>query len=187
MNKILYFLIIFLLNLSLSQAEPVRDEIADALPKTESKIETYLNYNFQSTTKIPIKLKIIEPIKSEKYIYEGQIVEFKVARDCIYNNKLLFEKGIKVQAKISTIITSGMNGIPASIIFSDFEINDIPKNKLSNSLEVFGQDRSLWVFPLKWALTFLPPTGSLTNFIKGGHAKLNSEKIITIYYYPEWN
>ena len=52
--------------------------------------------------------------------------------------------------------------------------------------EVFGQDRSLIVFPLKWALTILPPTGSLTNFIKGGHAKVKTNKTITLYYHPNW-
>ena len=65
-------------------------------------------------------------------------------------------------------------------------INNIKKGQLSQSFEIFGQDRSLFVFPLKWALTPLPPTGSLTNFIKGGHAKLSENKTITIYFYPEW-
>ena len=79
-----------------------------------------------------------------------------------------------------------MNGIPASIILKNFEIENIPKSKLSNTYELFGQDRSLIVFPLKWALTWLPPTGSLTNFIMGGHVRLKPRKKITIYYFPEW-
>ena len=79
-----------------------------------------------------------------------------------------------------------MNGIPASIIVGNFEVENIPKGQISDSFEIRGQDRSLWVYPLKWALTILPPTGSLTNFIKGGHAKLKENKTIQIYYYPEW-
>ena len=79
-----------------------------------------------------------------------------------------------------------MNGIPASIIFNIFDIEGINKNSLSDSYEASGQKRSLLVFPLKWALTPIPPTGSLTNFIKGGHARLKIKKPIVIYYYPEW-
>ena len=79
-----------------------------------------------------------------------------------------------------------MNGIPASIIFDNFKIQGISSSQLDESFEVFGQDRSLWVFPLKWALTPLPPTGSLTNFIKGGHVKVKRGKILTIYYHPHW-
>ena len=79
-----------------------------------------------------------------------------------------------------------MNGIPASVILGDFEMENISKGQFSNSIEVFGQDRSLIVFPLKWALTILPPSGSLTNFIMGGHVKIKEKKILTVYYYPEW-
>ena len=70
---------------------------------------------------------------------------------------------------------------------SQYNVGDIiPKGQITDSFEIQGQDRSLWVYPLKWALTFLPPTGSLTNFIKGGHAKLKEDKTIEIYYYPNW-
>ena len=55
-----------------------------------------------------------------------------------------------------------------------------------NVSEKFGLDLSLLVFPIKWALTFLPPTGSLTNFILGGHASIKENKIIELYYYPNW-
>ena len=79
-----------------------------------------------------------------------------------------------------------MNGIPASIIIGSFDIPNINPDKVTYYYEIIGQDRSLWVYPLKWALTILPPTGSLTNFIFGGHAKLSTKKKIKLYYYPEW-
>ena len=79
-----------------------------------------------------------------------------------------------------------MNGIPASIVFKDFDISEIAKGQISDTYEIYGQDRSWLVFPLKWALTILPPSGSLTNFIMGGHAKLKTKKPIIVYYYPEW-
>lgn len=168
-------------------AQTTIDEVASNLPEAVRQPNINNDYNFENTTKIPVKLKILENIKSEFEVYEGQFVEFKVARDVVYNNKIIIKRGTPVLAKVSVIITSGMNGIPASIIFNDFDIEGIDKNKLSDSYEISGQNRSLLVFPLKWALTPIPPTGSLTNFIKGGHARVKSKKPFTIYYYPEWN
>lgn len=184
MNRII-ILLLFLMCFS-NVVEAMTDEIADGLPRAVKQPVVYDGYNFEQTVKIPVKLKILENIKSEYDIYEGQYVEFKVAKDVVYNEKVVIKRGTPTLARVSTIITSGMNGIPASIIFNDFDIEGIKKTQLSDSYEVFGRDRSLLVFPLKWALTPLPPTGSLTNFIKGGHAKVKIKKPITIYYYPEW-
>ena len=38
-----------------------------------------------------------------------------------------------------------------------------------------GQDRTLWLLPIKWALTILWPSGYFVNFIVGGHAKLTEK------------
>ena len=185
MNKFSCLVILFLTCLNCN-AQILVDEIAKTLPEAVAEPFVYTDYNFESTKKIPIKLKIINPIKSEKDIYEGQIIDFKVVKNVIYDNKIIIERGTPITAQVSIIIPPGMNGIPASIIFNNFKIARIPQGKLTNSYEIFGQDRSLLVFPLKWALTILPPTGSLTNFIMGGHAKVKSKKHITIYYHPEW-
>ena len=185
MNKFLGIFITMFLCLP-SFATIVEDEVAAALSTKQPKVEVYKNYNFESTEKVPISLKIIEPIKKETEVYEGQKIDFKVAKDVLYNGNVLLKRGTPVQAKVSVIITPGMNGIPASIIFSDFMIDGLIQPRLSQDYEITGQDRSWLVFPLKWALTVLPPTGSLTNFIMGGHAKINYKKQVTIYYYPDW-
>lgn len=164
------------------------DPILDTILEQESTVKPYtnLNYNYQSTKKIPVKIFIKERIKSELDVYEGQEVFFIVNNNIRYKNRIVINEGTLVTAKVGTIIKSGMNGIPASIIFDSFEIPGVQKEQISDTIEVHGQDRSLIVFPLKWALTILPPTGSLTNFIKGGHARLNTGKLLTLYYYPEW-
>lgn len=185
MNKFLVFLTFFL-SISFCFADTMVDEVAMKLPTYPIKPKVYTDYNFESTVKIPVNLKILEEIRSETDIYEGQIIKFKVARDVIYKDKVVIYRGTIVPAKVSVIITSGMNGIPASVIFRDFEIEGITNGQFTDSYEVFGQDRSLIVFPLKWALTPIPPTGTLTNFIKGGHVKVKKKKNITLYYYPEW-
>lgn len=175
MNRIIFaFIVLFLIS------APCFADIPTEKP------EAHLNYNYESTTKIPIKMQITENIKDENHVYEGQPVTFRVVRDVFYNEEVVIKQGTIVPAKVETVITSGMNGIPASIIFGSFKFENIDANKIDYTYERFGQDRSLWVFPLKWALTILPPTGSLTNFIKGGHAGLKTNKIIEINYYPDW-
>lgn len=185
MNKILCFILIFFA-CSFCNAEIVQDDIAAKLPKDSARPQVYKNYNFEPTEKIPIEIKVINPIKTEAELYEGQIIDFKVAKDVLYNDKLFLKRGTPVTAKISVVIEPGMNGIPASVILKDFKIENLAKSKLSDSYEIFGQDRSLLVFPLKWMLTVVPPTGSLTNFIRGGHVKLKPKELVTVYYYPNW-
>ena len=148
--------------------------------------EYNLNFDYQSTKRIPIKLQIINPVKSEKDLYEGQILEFMVKNNVRYENKFVAKSGDKVTAEVETVIANGMNGIPASIIVGKFDINGIRQTQITTNYEKYGLDLSLLVFPIKWALTPFPPTGSLTNFIKGGHAKIKQNDTITIYYHPEW-
>ena len=186
MNKFLLLFLLLFLNCTFCLAENISDEIADALPRAVKQPIINQDYNFESTKKIPIKLKLINPIKSESELYEGQYIDFKIVKDILYNDKIIAKRGEIIPARVSVIIAPGMNGIPASIIFKDFDIQGITKSKITNDYEITGQNRSLLVFPLKWALTILPPTGSLTNFIMGGHAKLSSKNHITIFYYPEW-
>ncbi len=132
----------------------------------------------------PIKISIIKPIESEKDIYEGQIIKFKVVQNVFNDRKIIIKRGTPCIARVETIITNGMNGIPASIILGNFQIPEIDSDELQCEYEKFGLDLSLLVFPIKWLLTPLPPTGSLTNFIKGGHVKITQDQIITINYYP---
>ncbi len=170
--------------------------------KTDSLVETTLQnvdikkpyihkeYDYEPLEKIPLKISLQNPIKSEKNLYEGEIVYFIVQKSIYENNRIKIRRGDRIKARVSTIISSGMNGIPASVIFDDFEFIDCPKKikygQVTDTLEIFGQDRTYFVFPLKWALTILPPTGSLTNFIKGGHVRVNTKKIFTLYYHPKW-
>ena len=169
--------------------EKLRDDFVLSTLSAEnlSKPATNINYNYQDTDVVRIPLFIVHPIKSEKDVYEGQVVKFRVAQKVIYNKKVLVRNGQIVTARIETIIPNGMNGIPASIVFGGFNVPNLEKSKISAYYEHFGLDLSLIVYPLKWALTILPPTGSLTNFIKGGHANIRGYETVSIYYHPNWN
>ena len=169
-------------------AEIMTDDFVDSTLKQQytPKPQTHTKYDYTCTKSYPIKLSIAQNIKSELELTEGQLLNFTVKDDVIYEEKVVIAQNTPVTARVETITKSGMNGIPASIIIGDFKIKNLEKGHLTEFYEVEGQDRSVIVFPLKWALTILPPSGSLTNFIKGGHAKIKTKKPITIYYHPNW-
>lgn len=185
MNK--FFLIVFLLFLLMIPVNAtLQDDFAQKTVKNFSIPENNLEYNYNNTDIVPIKLHVIDKIRSEQHLYEGQIINFEVSESAYYMGKTIVRRGTIVPAKVETIIANGMNGIPASVIFGSFQIPNVPNSKLSTSYEKYGMDLSLLVFPIKWALTILPPTGSLTNFIKGGHVKISPKQDIIIYYHPKW-
>jgi len=169
MNKILILLAAFLIFPSGAYAE------SEGLP-----------YDYTSVYSVPIKLSITEPVSTKENLVEGQDLSFVVKNDVRYKGKPLLKAGEIVNAKIETVIKSGMNGFPAEIIIDDFEVPNVESSKLLCTYTKAGQNRSLWVYPLKWALTPIPFVGSTTNFIKGGHAKITPKDTIVIYYYPYW-
>ena len=188
MNKFLFFIFVwFIGQFCFAQTFIQDDFVIKTLSDKEISVpKTNLNYNYSDTTKIKIPIRIKETIKSEKHLQEGQILEFRTTTMVRKKGVTIVKKNQIVKAQVVTLIKNGMNGFPASIVLGNFEIDGLDTNKITANYEIFGADLSLLVFPLKWALTILPPTGSLTNFILGGHAKIKANKTIDIYYYPYW-
>ena len=106
--------------------------------------------------------------------------------DVIYDSSIIIEKGTNVTAKVQTFMDRGMNGIPATLIIDDFDIAGIDKNKLKATYIRKGQNRTLIVLPIKWALTFIPFAGYVSNLIIGGHANIKKKNTIILFYYPNW-
>lgn len=145
-----------------------------------------LPYDFSSIYSIPIEMSIKKEISTKDVIKYDKSLEFIVNKDVVYNNEIVIQKNQCVTAKIGAVVSSGMNGFPAEITIDDFDIPNIKDSQLLSTYTKYGVNRSLWVYPIKWALTPIPFVGSLTNFIKGGHAKIKTTDIITIYYFPNW-
>ena len=76
--------------------------------------------------------------------------------------------------------------VPAMIYLTDFDSPALDFDKILSDYHKSGKSKIYWVLPLKWLLTPLPPTGSLTNFIKGGQATIKESDKIIIYYFPDW-
>ena len=145
-----------------------------------------LDYDYTSTNSVPVRFQIVDEINTKNPPAEGSKVDFKAVEDVNYNGETLVKKGDVVSATVETIITSGMNGFPAEIIVDRFEIPNIKSTQLDGTFTKKGQNRCLWVYPLKWSLTPIPFVGSLTNLIMGGHARIKPSDIVTVYYYPDW-
>lgn len=156
--------------------------------KIFKKPEEHLFYNYENTDKVIIPLQITKTIASSgKYeTYEGDIVEFTVKENVFYKGNLFVKKGTKVSARVDIVLKKGISGIPGEIHLSDFNIPDINKGQIIEPVEKCGQNRMLWILPLKFVLTFLPPSGSFTNIIFGGDAKIKPKNTLKLTVYPNW-
>ncbi|MBR3605694.1 MAG: hypothetical protein IKL52_06675 [Candidatus Gastranaerophilales bacterium] len=145
-----------------------------------------LPYNYESTFSVPIKLIVLDEVSTKEGIIEGEKIKLKVASNIYYKNQLFIKKGTIATARIETYLTKGMNGFPAEIMLDNFELEGIKTSQLLCNYTKKGFSLAYLVYPIKWALTPIPPTGSLTNFIKGFNATIKSGDIITIQYFPNW-
>ena len=143
-------------------------------------------YNFTSTYSIPIKMNILEEISTKEGLQEGSVIKLKAVKTIYYKGYPVVNKDDIITARVETVVEKGMNGFPA-VILDNFEIKGIKKSQLLSTYTKKGFNACLLVYPLKWALTPIPFVGSLTNFIKGGEAKIKTDDLIIIKYYPEWS
>ena len=187
--KLFFVFFVFLLIASTTVSAIEDDDITKELLKHANitNPQTNLNYNYESFERVPIKLEIVKPISTKKgCITEGQVIDFIVKEDVRYNSKIVVKKGAKVTAKVQTAMDRGMNGVPATLIIDDFNIEGIDKNKLKATYIKRGQNRTLIVLPIKWALTLIPFVGYVSNLIIGGHANIKKKNTIVLFYYPNW-
>lgn len=187
MNKLFIIFSIALFSITPAFAK-IDDFMVDLIDKENAKKPyTHTVYDYTGIKKIPIELEIEKEISTKnKDLYEGEKITFLVKYDVVSGGKILLKRNDKINAEIENIITSGINGTPYTIVIDDFKNPNLEENKMLARYLKNGHNRAWLVYPLKWALTLLPPTGSLTNFIKGGHAKITKKDKITIYYFPEW-
>ncbi len=169
---------------------PLKDELVEQTlaGKELTKPEPNLKYDYQDTDKVMIPIQITKKISSAgKYgAYEGMPLEFIVKENVIYNKQIIVPAGTKVKARVDIITGKGISGIPGELFITDFEIPNVPGYQIMEPISKRGQNRTLWILPLKWALTPLPPLGSFTNIIFGGDAVIKPKHTLKLYFYPNW-
>ncbi len=187
MNKFLYTVMsLVIFSVSAAAAELKTPEMLPAMPENPLSEEIVIKkYDYSNTTRVPIYLHIENKYKTDNNTKTGDKLTFVVSNDVYYKNKLLIRHGEKTNATIAYFIHRGMNGIPSILILDGFQFKNIDSRKLEAKYIKRGFDNTLFVLPLKWALTFLYPLGSFTNFIIGCEANISPKDEILIYYYPE--
>ncbi len=140
-------------------------------PLPSNKIKTG---NFEELNRIPLKIKSIEDISTQKEIEEGQKLIFLTTEDTVLKHNKVLSAGSRVIGKVETVSKNGIKGVPADLIIGDFKIEYMSNIKLEGQIKKEGANRTLWVYPV---LPILFP-------IKGGHAKINANEEFTLYYTP---
>ena len=172
-------------------AEHIRDNFIEEqlANKTFEKPSVQDFFNYESTAKIKVPLQITEIISSsgKHAAFEGQIVEFTVKNDVIYNDAVYIPKGTLVTGRVSNVIKKGISGIPGELYITDFKIPNVKNSQILEPIIKRGLNTTLWILPLKWALTPLPPFGTFTNIIWGWDAKIKPSRTIYVSVFPEWN
>lgn len=190
MNKIILTTLFFIFGITCCYSEEIITDkfIDEQLSKIEvGKPQKVEPCDFSNIEKVEIPLRIKEKITTS-FIgksYEGQQLEFEVAEDVFYKDKLLVKKGTSATGKIEIIVTRGFAGLPAEIFMNDIKIETLDSSRINSYISKRGFSTTALILPIKWALTFLPPLGSLTNIFVGGNATLTPRRVINVNYYPE--
>lgn len=188
MNKLFLILVLFLFCpvIVFAQTDSFVEETLGN--KIIAKPSTNLVYDYSDTDCVRIPLKITKKITTglRNKSFEGQKLEFVVAEDVYYKNKILIAKDTLAKARLQSMITRGFAGLPAEIYITDFEIGNLNKNNFIEPVTRRGFSTTEWIFPIKFALTPFPPFGSLTNIFVGGNATLTPRKTIYVNYYPNY-
>ncbi len=188
MNRfIIIFFLISLIFYPAYAAEFVTDDLpAEWYKDKEVKIvEPYLKYDYSSLKREKILLIPVEKYSTPHNVYDGMEIKLKVKKNVRIGRNLL-KRDTPASAIVELSTTNGMTGIPATITLGQVNISGLEHDKLYCYYVKEGQNRTVWILPLKWALTWLPGVGSLTSLIKGGQAVLKTTDEIPVYYYYDW-
>ena len=96
MKKFFLVLVTLLFINTFACAEILKDDITDYLLQKNSVPQVHVDYNYEKLTKVPMKLRIINEIYSEKDIYEGYTKNYTPVK-CYYCKENLIGKLVKVE------------------------------------------------------------------------------------------
>ena len=130
------------------------------------------------SSQTPIKIAIAQNY-STKYFHleEGDFIDFVTTEDVKIKNKI-YPKGSLVKGRIENISLNKAMGVPSEVVVGNFVLDQIP---LTGELSKTGANRSLWVYPCVIAGSWFFFAGLLFIPIRGGHAKINTTEVFTVY------
>jgi len=162
--------------------ELISDEYIDNSQKVR-KIHHKKHYDFTKQS-VPIKIKIATNFNHKNRHLEGDTIPFIATHDFTIDGRT-YPKGTIIFGRIETLSASDKMGVPETLKIDNFYIDeegDVDIN-LHGSISKTGANRSIWVYPLYQAGNIMfYVAGFVFVPIHGGHAKLSSEEVHTIFY-----
>lgn len=126
---------------------------------------------------IAVALRIKNDITTKSQPDEGSYLSFETVSDVKLNN-VVYPAGTEVQGRIETVSMNQSMGVPADLVIGNFLLNKMP---LDGEIKKIGSNRSLWVYPCVYGGSFFFGAGLLLMPIRGGHAKIKTDEIFTLY------
>lgn len=146
----------------------------DKLGPRKKKLVVFDNSSVQE---VPVKIIESFSTKNSNEIDEGDFIFFETLKDVTLKGKL-FPKGTQVKARIEMISMNDKKGVPADLIVGNFQIDEIV---LDGEITKVGANRSLWIYPLSYVMSFFVGTGVFLQLIRGGHAKISPSEVFVLY------
>lgn len=165
-------------NLKIQKQEtaPIFDSLASQIDKTKIDKEVKKVQNFFETSGY-IKVSPKNYYTTKEKLAEGGYIDFILAQDAKIGDKL-YKKGALIKARVETLSQNGAYGVPADLVIGNFTMPD--NMVLNGQIEKQGANRALWVYPLGYTLTCFFFIGLPIFAIRGGHAKLEPQKVYEI-------
>lgn len=127
---------------------------------------------FEELNRIPLNLQIISDISTKNNLTEGQKIVFLTKENIVLTHKKVLPAGSRVFGTVETVSQNEPLGVPANLIIGNFKIEYMPTIKLEGQIVKQGANRAYWAFnPVLFA-------------VRGGHAKIKSDEVYTVYYTP---
>lgn len=189
MTKFLATLIIFVTLPCYGAYSPelFKDELVEStLQNTSSKYpEANLNYDYNDINYLSVKIRFKEKVSSKKS-KEGDIIEFEVMEDVRdKSGKRIIDAGTIGKAKLENISAREGYGVPADIIISSFDINDLNNKHFDGEIKKRGKNLSAVALGLKYSVcTIFPGSHFLLLLMKGGNATIKPKDVFVIKYLP---
>ena len=161
----------------------VIDEIALKLDKKKikpAKVKTKYNY---SIAPIPVQLKITQNLTTKNDgVKEGDLILFKTIKSTNLG-KYFLPKDSEVIGRVETVSQNDLMGTPADLVVDNFVVKNNENINFYGRIKKHGANRSWWIYPIYQAgnIAFWA-AGYPLVLIRGGHAKLSTKEIYTVYY-----
>ena len=161
----------------------VIDDTALKIDKKKVKpVKSKTKYNY-AIAPIPIKLRVTENLSTRNNcIKEGDLITFKTINPEKLG-KYLLPRDSEVIGRVETISPNDLLGTPADLIIDNFFVKNNEKINFHGCIKKRGANRSWWIYPIYQAGNLvLWAAGYPLILVRGGHAKLRTKDVYTVYY-----